>query len=121
MATIDTLETLIAQSRMKVGNDVLGSTGAVVTASKLIYADSASKMASGAVPFSVPITPSTSTTTFLTATGTATSDLMTANVVVDGAGGATTFTKKLYLKVSVVDSGAVATNGDYYVQLGTLT
>lgn len=121
MATIDSLEQLIDKSRLKVGNDILQATGTVVTASKPIYADSASKLASGALPFSVPITPSTSTTTFLTATGTATSDLMTANVVVDGTGGATTFTKKLYLKVSVVDSGAVATNGDYYIQLGLLT
>lgn len=118
---LDGLEQKIDQGKLKVGNTVQASTGLPVTASKPLYADSSSNLASGAVPFSVPITPSTSTTTFLNLTGTASADVLTTNFVVDGASGATTFTKKGYIKVSVTDSGAVGTNGDYYIQIGTLT
>lgn len=89
--------------------------------SKPVYIDSSSKLQAGALPFSAPVTPTSSTTTFLTLSGTATADVMTTNLVVDGTGGATTFTKKAYLKVSLVDSGGVVTSGDYYIQVGTLT
>lgn len=118
---LDGLEQKIDQGKLKVGNTVQASTGLPTTASKPMYVDSGSNLAAGAIPFSVPLTPSAATTTFLNVTGTATSDVMTSNFVVDGAGGATTFTKKGYIKISVTDSGGVGTNGDYYIQIGTLT
>lgn len=123
MATppLDSVVAMINAKGLNVGNQVLDASGASVTASKPLYVDSTSKLASGAIPHSVPITPSTSTTTFLNLTGSATADVMTTNFVVDGTNGATTFTKKGYVKISVTDSGAVGTNGDYYIQIGTLT
>lgn len=119
---IDALDAKINALGLITGNIVYSSDLATkATASKPIYVDSASKLAAAALPFSVPITPATSTTTFLTATGTATADVMTTNVVKDGSSGATTFTKAGYLKVTITDTGSVLTNGDYYIQVGTLT
>lgn len=115
---LDGLEQKIDQGKMKSGNQVLASTGLIGTASNPLSTDSNSNLQ---VTAPVPITPSAATTTFLNLTGRATSDVMTSNFVVDGAGGATTFTKKGYIKISVTDSGAVGTNGDYYIQIGTLT
>lgn len=120
-STPDSVRDEAASVGVRVGRPVQASTGLPGTASTMIYSDSNKLVATGAVPFAIPITPSASTVTFLSATGTATSDVMTTNLVVDGAGGATTFTKKAYLKVSVTDSGGVATNGDYYIQIGTLS
>lgn len=119
--TPDGLKKEIEENANVVGNPVKLATLAPATASKPIYVDSNSKLAAGAIPFSVPITPSTATTTFLNVTGTGTADVMTTNVVVDGAGGATTFTKAGYIKVSITDTGDVMTDGDYYIQVGTLT
>lgn len=118
---LDALEAKIDASKMKAGNQVLASTNLPTTASKPMYVDTDSRLQAGAIPFSVPVTPSTATATFLTLTGTATANVMTANFVVDGANGATTFTKAAYIKISITDSGGVGTNGDYYIQLGTLT
>lgn len=117
----DSLEAKINALGLKVGNQVLSATGVAATASVPMYIDSDSRLAQGAIPFAVPITPSASTAKFLSLTGAATSDVMTTNVVVDGAGGATTFTKKAYIKITITDTGGVATNGDYYIQVGTLT
>lgn len=112
---IDSLKEMIDKQGL---NTFLNATPAV---SKPVYVDSSSKLQAGAVPFSLPITPSSATVTFLNVTGAATSDVMTTNVVVDGAGGATTFTKKGYIKISITDTGDVMTDGDYYIQVGTLT
>ena len=119
--TPDGLKKEIEENSNVVGNPVKASDNTPATASKPIYVDSSSDLASGAFPFSVPITPSAATVTFLNVTGTGTADVMTSNVVVDGTGGATTFTKKGYIKVSITDTGDVLTDGDYYIQVGTLT
>lgn len=119
--TPDSVRAEIQSNALRVGNPVNLASGLIAIASLPLYGDANSLLAQGAYPFSVPITPSAATTTFLNLTGTATSDSMSKNVVVDGAGGATTFTKKGYVKVSIVDSGGVMTSGDYYIQVGLLS
>lgn len=117
----DSLQARIDAIGLIIGNQVLAAAKTPATASQVVYIDSDSRLAQGAIPFAVPITPSASTVKFLSLTGAATSDVMTTNVVVDGAGGATTFTKKGYIKLTVTDSNAVMTSGDYYIQVGILT
>lgn len=117
----DSLEAKINALGLIIGNQVLAAAKTPATASQVMYIDSDSRLAQGAIPFAVPITPSAATIKFLSLTGAATSDVMTTNVVVDGAGGATTFTKKGYIKLTVTDSNSVLTSGDYYLQFGLLT
>ena len=119
---IDSLDAKINALGLILGNIVYsGDLATKATASKPLFVDSANKLAAGAIPFSVPITPAAATTTFLSATGAGTTDVMTTNVVVDGVGGATTFTKKAYMKVTITDTNSVVISGDYYIQVGTLT
>ena len=129
MATppIDSLVDLINKKGLNVGNIVYSAAGAPVTASKLIYADSNSQLASGTIPFAIAttvapdVTAASSTSSLLTLTGASTADVMTTTVVADGTGGATTFTKKGYIRINVTDTGDNITDGFYYIQVGTLT
>jgi hypothetical protein len=138
----DAVKTEIDQSKMKVGNIITATTGLPTTASALPYVDSASKLAAtavtaskpvyinsssipqtGAIPFSVPVSLGTSTTaTFLNVTGysTASADTMMTFPLVAG-GNVTTFTKTGFIKVTVTDTAGNLTDGDHYIQIGTLS
>ena len=92
-----------------------------VTASKPVYIDSSSVPQTGAIPFSMPVSGGTvTTTTFFTITGASTlsTDLLLTYPIVSGA--AASSTTQGYIKVSIVDSADNLTDGDYYIPVVTL-
>ncbi len=99
----------------------LGKT--TVTASKPVYVDSSSVPQTAAFPFTVPISSGTTTsTTFLSLTGTSTGEANTAMTYPLVLGSSvTTFTKTGFIKVTITDSAGNLTNGDHYIQIGTLS
>lgn len=145
MSTQDnnSLLALIQKLGLKIGNQVLASTGlptsasalpyidsgsalaaTVVTASKPVYIDSSSVPQTGSIPFSVPIVANgTSTTqTFFNLTGSS-SESGTADMTLQLVKGAdyTTFTKSGAIRVTITDSAGNLVNGDHYIQIGTLS
>ena len=125
---------------MIIGNKVRAATKLPVTASQIPYVDSSSQLASitmtaskpvyinsssvpatGAIPFSMPVSGGADTSvTFFTITGASTSsdDLLLTYPIVSGAAGSST--TKGYIKVSIVDSADNLTDGDYYIPVVTL-
>ena len=94
-----------------------------VTASKPVYIDSSKVPQTGAIPFSLPVSGGTTTSvTFFSITGASTlsDDLQMTYPLVAGAA-VTTFTKTGFIKVNITDSAGNLTDGDHYIQIGTLT
>lgn len=118
--TPDTLYGLIK----KIGDVILGSNGAPVTASQPMYVDSASKLATGGFPFAVPLISGTVDTSFsamaITGASTNTANDIFHQTLVDGAS-VTTFTKTGFIRVTVTDSAGNITSGAHYIQVGSLS
>jgi len=127
---IDGLDAKINAIAGILGNVVLDPSGKTTgTASTPLYVDSSSKVAQGNVPFTFPVAGVTitgvlaTTTSALIVTGTANTD--NADLYMSGqlVGGArvTTFTKTGFIRVNITDASGVLTNGEHYIQVGTLT
>lgn len=116
--TPGSVRTEAQENALKAGNPVKTSTGAVATASKPLYADSSSLLASGAFPFALPINQPTTTSPLLDLTGIAASAILTRTLV--AAGEVTTFTVTGYARVLVTDDGNQITDGSYYIAFGTI-
>jgi len=125
MSTQDnnSLETLINQKGLKVGNEVLGTDGLPTTASKPVYTDSSKKLAVGGFPFPVPMIAGASNTSasVLTIQGSATgsADELMHLTLVKGSNATSTIAG--FARVSVTDDAGVITTGDYYVPFYTLS
>lgn len=117
MSTIETLEAHIDRTRLKVGNEIVQSTGAVVTASTPVYVDSASKLATGSFPFALPVSVG-ATIPALDVTGTGTTGVLTQTFV--GSASVTTATIAGYIRVSLTNGGSGLTSGSYYLPIYTL-
>ena len=118
--TPDSVRAEIAENSLVEGNPVKDSSKIPVTASKPIYADSESKMASGSFPFAVPTEAQSTTDSVLNASGTPNGNIMTQTFVADAS--ATTFTSAGFMRITVVSANeAIMSSGAYYIQLGTLT
>lgn len=122
--TIDNVVTLINQMGLKIGNLFRSSTGGAATASTLPYIDANSLLQSGNIPFTIPMFAGVTDTSFSVmsiagqSTGTA-NDLMHQTLV--AAANVTTFTSGGFARVTITDNAGNITNGQYYVQFGTLT
>lgn len=121
----DGLKIEIDQGRMRVGNQIQLSTGLPATASTLMFSDSSSNLsASATLPFT-PVLAAGTTSTSSSALSISGSATLTANdimhqTLVAGAG-VTTFTSAGFARVTVTDAAGNITNGDYYIQFGTLS
>ena len=121
---IDSLDAKINKIGLKVGNKVLDSAGLdTTTVSTTPYVDSSGNLAIGAVPFTLPVSGgATTSATFLKFTGASTGEAntqMTYPLVLGS--NVTTFTKTGFVKVAIVDSSGNLTDGDHYIQIGTLS
>lgn len=124
MSTQDnnSLEAKINAIGLKVGNDVLASTGLPTTASQLLFVNANKQLAQGDLPFTVPLAAGVTDTSFAAmsvkgqATGTA-NDLMHLTLV---AGANATATIAGYYRLTVTDSAGVIVTGDYYAPFYTL-
>lgn len=118
----DGLKLEIDAGRMRIGNQVQASTGLPQTASTTLYVDSGSNLASGNLPFALPLfagVTSTSASVYSiegSATGTA-NDLMHLTLV---KGSNATATVAGYYRITVTDDAGVVTTGDYYAPFYTL-
>lgn len=113
----------IKAARIREGEGVLNSAGSAVTASKVLYADSSSNLASGALPFELEVTAANDTTfTFLRLTGRSSlsDDQLLSGTLVQGAQ-VTTWTATGYVQVNITDNGGNITDGVHYIQVGTIT
>ncbi len=121
---IDALDAKINALGLFIGNIVYsGDMATMATASKPLYVDASNKLAAAAIPFSLPVSGGTVTSaTFFNITGASTGEANTQMTYPLVAGGnVTTFTKTGFIKVTVTDSAGNVTNGDHYIQIGTLT
>lgn len=121
----DDLENQITATGLTVGNTVRqGSANLPVTPSLPLFADSNSNLNAAGFPFSVPFLAGVTSTSNSFAsiegssTGTA-NDLMHQTLVL-GAN-VTTFTSQGFARVTITDDAGNITNGQYYVQFGTLS
>lgn len=116
--TPDSARSEIQENALKAGNPVKTSSGGVATASKPLYVDSSSKMASGDLPFALPINQPTTTSPMMELTGIAASAILTRTLVAGAA--VTTFTVSGYVRVLITDDGNQITDGNYYIAFGTI-
>ncbi len=119
------LYALIQTIGLKIGNAILNATGnAGMATSVPLFADANGNMNAAGFPFAVQLLAGvTSTANSVLAiegssTGTA-NDLM-HQTLVQGAN-VTTFTSGGFARVTVTDDAGNITNGQYYVQFGTLS
>lgn len=117
-ATPDSARTEIAENALKAGNPVKTSTGAAATASKPLYVDSSSKMASGSFPFALPVTLTDATLPIIDLTGVGTAGLLTTTFV--KAADVSTHTVSGYLRIAITDTGDDVTDGSYYIPFGII-
>lgn len=121
MSTQDnnSLEAKINALGMIVSNQVLASTGSPTTASRQMWVDSDSRLASGTKqPFALGASQSTVTSPMFTISGISTGGLLTTTLVT-GAD-VTTATKHSFVRVDVTDDNGVV-SGSAYLELFTLT
>lgn len=115
----DSLRARIDAIGMIVGNQVLASTGLPTTASRQLWVDSESRLASGLQqPFALGAAQSTITSPLFTISGKAQADVLT-NTLVAGAS-VTTATKGAFVRVDVTDDNSIVV-GSYYLELFTIT
>lgn len=110
----------IRENSLVAGNPVKNSSKAPATASKPLYVDSSSNMASGSFPFAIPFEAQATTDSAFSISGTPNGNIMTQTLV--AAASASTFTVAGYARMTIVSANeAIMSSGAYYVQLGTLT
>lgn len=120
----DSVRAEIVENSVVIGNPVKTALKIKALQSRILFSDVNSELASGTIPFTVPVdvTSLATTTTFLSLTGTSslsgTSD-MTLTLVAGSA--FTTFTKTGAIKVTITDAGGNVVSGDHYIQLGSLS
>ena len=115
------IDTKIKALGMLLGNQIPDpSTKLPATASRQLWVDSDSRLASGlSQPFALGAGQSTITSSLFTLAGKGTSGILT-NTLVTGAD-VTTATKAGFVRVTVSDDNSVLTAGDYYLELFTIT
>lgn len=121
---LDNVVTLINNVAFKIGTVLRSAVGATVTASTPVYLDSNSQLASGGFPFAVQlisgVTSTAAAVVAVTGSSTLSADSTMHQTLVAGAG-VTTWTKTGFIKVNITDSAGNITNGDHYIQFGTLS
>lgn len=99
-------------------------TGTAPVASTPVYLDSNTQLASGGFPFAVQlvsgVTDTSAAVMAVTGSSTLTANDIMHQTLVAGAG-VTTWTKTGFIKVNITDSAGNITNGDHYIQFGTLS
>ena len=118
MSTQDnnSLEAVINAGKMKAGNPVLNSSGAVAaTQVSQLTTDSSGNLQ---VTTHLPIVGETTTSKLFEFTGTATADVLTQTLVAGAT--VTTATKAGFIRVGITDAGGVMTNGSYYLEVFTI-
>ena len=131
----DAVKTEIDQGRMKVGNEVLKAVGTVISGLYQLAVDSAGKLVeitssvgslihaqqSSTTGTDTPILVEQQAITLpaLKITGRSAADVL-VNTLVAGAS-VTTATKAGFVRVAIVDSAGVMTDGSYYLEVFTIT
>ena len=117
--------TLSAATKVQVGESITSG-----TASKAVYSDASGLIATGDLPFATTMAGlvvsglASTTISALEVTGLSNpigylDTLMTGQLVLGS--NVTTFTKTGFVRVKVTDSQGNVTNGDHYIQIGTLS
>ena len=101
---------------MREGNPVNNSDGSSNTGSQNMSTDANGNMQ---LTPDVPIVQPTSTSQLLTVTGKSTSGVLTTTLV--NGSDVTTTTKGAFMRVNLTDSSGLITNGNYYIELFTIT
>ena len=126
----DSLEAKINAVGRILGNQVVTPSSLVVgTASTPLYVDSNSQVAQGNIPFATTmagVVVSGIVSTALSAlniTGASELDNVDRLMIGQLVAGAqvTTFTKTGFIRVNIVDSSGLVTDGEHYIQIGTLS
>lgn len=129
------LETLIKQKGLNVGNEVLTAAGVKTAGKYHLATDSESKLietsattgalahahqssTTGALP-ALKITQADTSEEAIRITGSATADVLTETLVAGAT--VTTATKAGFIRVNIQDDGNVMTDGNYYIQVYTIT
>lgn len=112
---LDGLEQKIDQGKLKVGNQVLASTGLPSTPSQVLAVDTGGKLAA-TYPLTAVQPDNTAVVLDLTTSGL--EGVLTGSVV---AAGSSTVTQKGFLRILVTDpTGIGASTGAYYIPFGIL-
>ncbi len=120
----DSIEGLIGSGNLTVGNVIKAANLSPTTASVPLFSDANSKLNAAGFPFALQLLAGvTNTINSVVAiegssTGTA-NDLMHLTLV-QGLN-VTTFTSQAFFRVTLTDDAGNITNGQYYIQLGTLS
>lgn len=115
----DSVRSEITENAIVAGNPVKTSSKLPVTASKPLYADSTSLLASGAFPFAVPFEAQAATDSAVSISGTPNGNIMTQTLV--AAASATTVTSAGFARITIVSANeAIMSSGAYYIQVNTL-
>lgn len=107
---------------VRVGNTVKTAAGGVAVASTPFYVDTNSQVATGNIPFPIPLFAGATDTSFsaLSVSGSATlsaNEIMHQTLVQGSAGSLTTTG---FIRVTITDNAGNLTNGAYYIPFGTL-
>lgn len=121
--SFDGLYSLIKNFCLRMGSQVNAASGAAVSASAPVYIDSNSQLATGAIPFAIPMASGVTSTSavLFTVRGSSTqsaNELYHQTLVYGTV--ASTLTVSGLMRVTVTDDAGNITTGDYYVPFGTL-
>jgi len=141
--TPDSLRQELDQKAMAVGNYVITATGAVSSTSAMPYLNSVGQLETkplnadkplwvdasniphaGEFPFAVQLHAGVTDTSYSTLAIKGSSSVSANNIyrqtLVEGSQVTTFGTTKCYARVTVTDSGGNCTDGDYYIELGSV-
>ena len=113
--TPDGARSEIAENALVEGNPVKDSSKNKVTNVEQLTSDSSGNLQATA---HLPVVQPTATAKMFDLTGTAASGVLTRTFVAGGE--VTTFTAAGYARITVTDEGNQITDGDYYIQFGTI-
>lgn len=114
----DELQAQVSAHELKIGNVVRASTGSGLTVgSNLVLTTDSSGNLTALAPLTA-VQP-TVASEVATLTGKSTAGILTTTLV--AGGDVTTATKAAFLRVALTDSNGNITNGNYYLELFTLT
>lgn len=121
--SLDSLYRLISDTAVKIGNVFRTATGLPATANTLPYVDSNSQLASGNIPFAIPMFAGVTDTSFSTfsirGASTQSANELYHQTLVYGTV-ASTLTVSGLMRITVTDDTGNIANGAYYVPFGTL-